>query len=139
MEKVRVTSQNVGERNFHVFYQLLGAPEVARKRCVHLQLVPLALRVYFALQVADSMLLPMVSRLRLDLRESYAYLSQALSRKGAVDGEDFAATEAAMLTVGFSEEAIHAVYCVLASILHLGNVKVFKVPSYFLRRCPFAH
>ncbi|XP_066301041.1 unconventional myosin-Ia-like isoform X2 [Branchiostoma lanceolatum] len=95
LEKSRVVRQTEGERNFHIFYQLLqGAPQ------------------------------SLLNKLRLSgTCEKYGYLNQ--SHCVAVDTIDDAAhfqvTENAMRVIGFTETEIQQVFEVVTAVLKLGN------------------
>lgn len=98
LEKSRIVSQGLGERNFHVFYQLCsGASELLREA---LYLGP-----------------------RSEMH-NFRYLVQGgcTEQNGVDDAEEFADTQRAMSMLGLEEECRDAVYHLLASILHLGNV-----------------
>jgi myosin heavy subunit len=84
-----------GERNFHIFYQLLAAPKETR------------------------------SRYKLSKPSSYFYLSQSdcFTVDQLDDAEEFAITESAMGAVGLSSSRRDAILGVVAAVLHLGNVK----------------
>ncbi|KAI6240417.1 Myosin head [Aphelenchoides fujianensis] len=105
LEKSRVCVQQAGERNFHVFFQLLrGAPADLR------------------------------ARLSLGRPEDFNYLNRGSvqffgEEAGAVrdenvdDAADFARLQAALRDVGMSVEGVDAVFRLLAAVLHLGNVE----------------
>ncbi|XP_069094072.1 unconventional myosin-Id [Pleurodeles waltl] len=96
LEKSRVLVQQPGERSFHSFYQLLlgGSEQVLRS--LHLQ----------------------------KELSMYNYIRGSAQLKCTIsDGAEFKAAAEAMKVIGFKPEEIQTVYKILASILHLGNLK----------------
>ncbi|XP_076841414.1 unconventional myosin-Ib isoform X2 [Brachyhypopomus gauderio] len=101
LEKSRVVKQPRGERNFHIFYQLLsGASE------------------------------GMLKKLKLDQDFSkYNYLSlDSATVNGLDDAANFRTLRNAMQIVGFLEEEVHSVLELVAAVLKLGNIE-FKPES----------
>ncbi|XP_062707917.1 unconventional myosin-XV [Aedes albopictus] len=92
LEKSRIVTQAPGERNYHVFYELLGGLSETE-------------RTKYGLLEADK----------------YFYLNQGGSdcSPGRVD---WASLQGAMQVLGVSESEREGIVNVLASVLHLGNV-----------------
>jgi myosin V len=100
LERSRLVFQPVGERNYHIFYQLCaGAPIKERKDL----------------------------GLDTDINK-FDYLKQggptSTPIPGVDDAEEFRITQQALSTVGISVEKQWAVFKLLAALLHLGNIKV---------------
>ncbi|XP_063618998.1 unconventional myosin-XV [Cydia splendana] len=93
LEKSRIVTQSPGERNYHVFYELLaGLDEEQRK--------------------ARGLL----------SAEHYFYLNQGGDSGGAGAGADWSALCGAMQVLGIGDAEREDIIRVLAAVLHLGNV-----------------
>ncbi|KAL6069905.1 Unconventional myosin-Ie [Balamuthia mandrillaris] len=95
LEKSRVVYQQEGERNFHVFYQLLkGAPQ------------------------------NLASELGLGTPDQYHYTNQSSQSTvpGVDDAKEFQDTWNAMKIIGFSDEEQAEIFRLVAAILWIGNV-----------------
>ncbi|VEN63077.1 unnamed protein product [Callosobruchus maculatus] len=96
LEKSRIVTQAPGERNYHVFYELLGGLSTSERQ-----------------------------KYGLVEAEKYFYLNQgggdcAPGHSGS--GADWAALTRAMEVLGVSETEQEGIIKILASVLHLGNV-----------------
>ncbi|XP_023316209.1 unconventional myosin-XV isoform X2 [Trichogramma pretiosum] len=95
LEKSRIVTQANGERNYHVFYELLSGLDQQ-------------LRDKYGLLEPDK----------------YFYLNQGGNCKieGKNDTQDFKALLSAMQVLGFTSEEQDTIFKILSSVLHLGNV-----------------
>uniref|UniRef100_A0A8C5R4E2 Myosin IE n=1 Tax=Leptobrachium leishanense TaxID=445787 RepID=A0A8C5R4E2_9ANUR len=103
LEKSRVCNQNSGERNFHIFYQLLeGASPEDREN------------------------------LGITSPDYYLYLNQSgvYNVEDVSDKAEFAETMAAMDVVGITTEAQASVVQLVAGIIHLGNIAFKESGNY---------
>jgi myosin-1 len=96
LEKSRVTKQQKGERNFHVFYQLCCGAEGELR-----------------------------TRLKLRQPGEFNYLSQGktLERPGVDDAKEWRETLQAMEKIGFTDQERDGIIDLLAAILHIGEIK----------------
>lgn len=96
LEKSRIVSQNQGERNYHIFYSMLAGLSKDEKK-------------------------------RFDLTEAdhYAYLKggHTLNCQGRNEVTEFADIRGAMKILNFTEQEVNDIFQLLASILHLGNLR----------------
>uniref|UniRef100_A0A3Q4BAH7 Osteoclast-stimulating factor 1 n=1 Tax=Mola mola TaxID=94237 RepID=A0A3Q4BAH7_MOLML len=103
LEKSRVVSQNPGERNFHIYYQLLeGASGEQREN------------------------------LGVTTPDYYFYLNQSgtYTVEDINDKKEFSDTMGAMSVVGLSAEEQDSVLQLVAGILHLGNISFREENNY---------
>ncbi|KAL8166655.1 hypothetical protein V2J09_008154 [Rumex salicifolius] len=98
LERSRVCQINNPERNYHCFYLLCAAPQEE------------------------------IQKYKLEHPKTFHYLNQSncYDLVGISDAHDYLATRRAMDIVGISEEEQEAIFRVVASILHLGNIDFAK-------------
>ena len=96
LEKTRITQQVEGERNYHIFYQLLaGADEDLLEK--------------FGLSGGS---------------ESFHYLGcREASANTTTDSDNFAETKECLSRIGLSTDQQEHLFALTAGVLHLGNVK----------------
>ncbi|XP_054612452.1 unconventional myosin-Ih [Dunckerocampus dactyliophorus] len=96
LEKSRVVHQNHGERNFHIFYQLVEGGEEDLLRWLGLE----------------------------RNCRNYSYLVQGNCAKVSSinDKSDWKTVRRALSVIGFSESDTEHLFGIIASVLHLGNV-----------------
>uniref|UniRef100_A0A3P8RYW9 Myosin Ic, paralog b n=1 Tax=Amphiprion percula TaxID=161767 RepID=A0A3P8RYW9_AMPPE len=97
LEKSRVVHQNHGERNFHIFYQLIEGGEEDLLRRLGLERNPL----------------------------QYQYLVKGNCPKVSSinDRSDWKVVRKALTVIGFNEDEVEELLNIIASVLHLGNVQ----------------
>ncbi|KAG4188866.1 hypothetical protein ERO13_A08G192400v2 [Gossypium hirsutum] len=98
LERSRVCQVSDPERNYHCFYMLCAAPPED------------------------------IQRYKLGNPRTFHYLNQSncYELDGIDDSKEYTATRRAMEVVGISPEEQDAIFCVVAAILHLGNIEFAK-------------
>ncbi|KAL4227974.1 Unconventional myosin-If [Mactra antiquata] len=103
LEKSRVVSQNLDERNFHIFYQLCSGTDNSQKE---------------QMGIANP--------------DYYTYLNQSGSYTvdGVDDTKEFRDTLHAMQVIGLDDGTREDVLSLVAGILHLGNIQFVENGNY---------
>ncbi|TNN02035.1 hypothetical protein fugu_009522 [Takifugu bimaculatus] len=103
LEKSRVVSQNTGERNFHIYYQLLSGSSGEQRQ-----------------------------NLGITTPDYYFYLNQSGSYtvEDVDDKKEFCDTMEAMSVVGLTADEQDSVLQLVAGILHLGNISFREENNY---------
>ena len=97
LEKTRLIHQTAGERNYHIFYQMLKGASPELLQALHLQ----------------------------SAVESYDFISSSAAASvipNVNDEEEWKLTTACMASIGIAQEMQTNIFRLLSSILHLGNV-----------------
>uniref|UniRef100_H3GBV2 Myosin motor domain-containing protein n=1 Tax=Phytophthora ramorum TaxID=164328 RepID=H3GBV2_PHYRM len=97
LERVRLVSQGKGERNYHIFYEMLGGSSPSERQELALQDV-----------------------------HGYAYLNQSECYErldGVDDAESYQVTRRAMSSIGMNPDEQVNVMKIVSAVLHLGNRK----------------
>uniref|UniRef100_M4BYP7 Myosin motor domain-containing protein n=1 Tax=Hyaloperonospora arabidopsidis (strain Emoy2) TaxID=559515 RepID=M4BYP7_HYAAE len=96
LEKTRVISHEIAERNYHIFYQLLSARDCKERWFLD------------------------------DANECYAYTGahKTSTTEGMSDAKHFERTKTALGLIGVSEKQQECLFEVLAGIVHLGQLKI---------------
>lgn len=97
LERSRLVFQPKGERNYHIFYQILSGLNEEEK-----------------------------SKLMLTNIDDYNYLNQGgdYHIKGVDDAEEYKITSDALSLIGIDSAVQLKIYQILASLLHLGNIEI---------------
>lgn len=100
LEKSRLVFQPQGERNFHVFYELLHSDDTEYlEKSFHLQ--------------------PKTP-------EAYAYLNQSGCMRSELidDADNFRNLKSALQFIGIRDSAQHEIFRLVAGLLHMGNIHI---------------
>jgi myosin-5 len=105
LEKNRVTYHDTAERTYHIFYQLIAAP--------------------------DSTKASFWSGLKGSTNESFTYVGRTDTDtiEGMKDGDHFKKTVEVLKTIGISNDKLNTLFRAICCVLQLGNLSFMKDPK----------
>lgn len=98
LEKSRVVSQSIGERNFHIFYYMYDGLTSDTQR----------------------------SKYHLSHDTKYKYLNDIDLTQSAINRQKFATIHHCFEIIGFKSQEVNSIYSLLAGVLHLGNLCFYQ-------------
>uniref|UniRef100_A0AC34EZQ8 Uncharacterized protein n=1 Tax=Panagrolaimus sp. ES5 TaxID=591445 RepID=A0AC34EZQ8_9BILA len=103
LEKSRIVSLGKGERNFHIFYQLLSGADQNTKETLGISNI-----------------------------DYYSYLNKSSCHKaeGTDDAKEYAETLQAMQVIGISDETKLEILKLVSAVLHIGNIPFVEQGNY---------